>query len=90
MSASQRNREAMRKYGMVPLIARMLKTIHLDVAVPAAGLLQMCANETSFQLAIQTENMVSDLVTHLAKEDKDLKVSTLNVNVQVSLARVPK
>lgn len=74
MSASQRNREAMRKYGMVPLIARLLKTVHLDVAVPAVGLLQMCANETSFQLAIQTEKMVNDLITHLANEDKDLKV----------------
>lgn len=75
MSASQRNRENMRKYGMVPLIARTLKTIHLDVAVPAIGLLQMCANETSFQLAIQTEKMVDDLIKHLANEDKDLKVS---------------
>ncbi|XP_028173649.1 armadillo repeat-containing protein gudu [Ostrinia furnacalis] len=73
MSSSQRNREAMRKYGMIPLIAKMLKTIHLDVAVPAVGLLQMCANETSFQLAIQTEKMVTDLITHLANDDKDLK-----------------
>lgn len=74
MSASQRNREAMRKYGMIPLIARVLKTIHLDVAVPAVGLLQMCTSETSFQLAIQTEKMVTDLITHLANDDKDLKV----------------
>lgn len=74
MSASKRNREAMRKYGMIPLIAKVLKTIHLDVAVPTVGLLQMCANETSFQLAIQTEKMVTDLITHLANEDKDLKV----------------
>ena len=74
MSASQRNREAMRKYGMIPLIARTMKTIHLDVAIPAAGLLQMCANETSFQLAIQTEKMVDDLIKHLGNEDKDLKV----------------
>ncbi|XP_075992866.1 armadillo repeat-containing protein gudu isoform X2 [Anticarsia gemmatalis] len=73
MSASQRNRESMRKYGMIPLIAKMMKTIHLDVAVPAIGLLQMCANETSFQLAIQTEKMVDDLIKHLANDDKDLK-----------------
>lgn len=64
---------------MIPLIARMLKTIHLDVAVPAVGLLQMCATETSFQLAIQTEKMVTDLITHLANEDKDLKVNDSNV-----------
>lgn len=74
MSASKRNREAMRKYGIIPLIAKMLKTIHLDVAVPAIGLLQMCASETSFQLAVQTEKMVDDLIKHLANEDKDLKV----------------
>lgn len=74
MSSSQRNREAMRKYGMIPLIARLLKTIHLDVAVPTTGLLQMCASETSFQLAIQTEKMVDDLIKHLANDDKDLKV----------------
>lgn len=65
----------MRKYGIIPLISRMLKTIHLDVATPAVGLLQMCANETSFQLAVQTEKMVTDLITHLANEDKDLKVT---------------
>lgn len=75
MSSSQRNREAMRKFGMIPLIARLLKTVHLDVAVPAVGLLQMCASETSFQLAIQTEKMVNDLIKHLDNEDKDLKVN---------------
>lgn len=80
MSSSQRNREAMRKYGMIPLIAKLLKTIHLDVAVPTVGLLQMCANETSFQLAIQTEKMVGDLITHLANEDKDLKVGSIIVS----------
>ncbi|GBP40961.1 Armadillo repeat-containing protein gudu [Eumeta japonica] len=74
MSASHRNREAMRKFGLVPLIARVIKTIHLDVAVPAVGLLQMCANETSFQLAIQTEKMIADLIRHLADPDKDLKM----------------
>lgn len=74
MSASARNREGMRKYGMIPLIAKVLKTIHLDVAIPAVGLLQMCANETSFQLAIQTEKMVNDIIKHLGNEDKDLKV----------------
>lgn len=83
MSSSQRNREAMRKYGIIPLIAKMLKTIHLDLATPAVGLLQMCSSESSFQLAIQTEKMVIDLIKHLGNEDKDIKVG-LELPTQVT------
>lgn len=75
MSASCRNREAMRKHGIIPLLQRLLKSIHIDIAIPTIGTLQECASESSFQLAIQTEGMVPDIVKHLYGENTELMVS---------------
>lgn len=77
MSSSCRNRDCMRKHGIVPLFARLLKTIHNDIAIPTMGTLQECASEASFQLAIQTEGMIPDIVQHLSGESKELKVCSL-------------
>lgn len=40
----------------------------MDVIVPTVGTISQCANEPSYQLAIQTEGMVKDIVQHLAAE----------------------
>ncbi|KAK6617155.1 hypothetical protein RUM43_005242 [Polyplax serrata] len=73
LSKSKRNREAMRKAGIVRLLARLLKSCHSDVIVPIMGTIQQCANETSYQLAIQTEGMIGQLVMHLTAESVELK-----------------
>lgn len=45
LSKSKRNREAMRKSGLVRLLARLLKSCHPDVIVPIMGTIQQCASE---------------------------------------------
>lgn len=47
LSKSTRNREAMRKAGVVKLLARLLKSTHPDVIVPVMGTIQQCASEVS-------------------------------------------
>ncbi|KAJ9600824.1 hypothetical protein L9F63_001036 [Diploptera punctata] len=73
ISQSRKNREAMKKAGCVKLIARLLKSIHSDVVVPIMGTLQHFTKKKAYQLAIQTEGMVADLVHHLNDENKELK-----------------
>lgn len=45
LSESKPNKEAMRKYGLVPLMSRLLKSIHIDLIVPIMGTCQNCASE---------------------------------------------
>ena len=47
LSKSKRNREAMRKAGIVRLLARVLKSCHSEVIVPIMGTIQQCANEVN-------------------------------------------
>lgn len=45
LSESKPNKEAMRKYGLVPLIGRLLKSVHIDLIIPIMGTCQNCASE---------------------------------------------
>lgn len=45
LSESRHNKEIMRKSGVVPLMARLLKSIHIDVVVPIMGTIQQCATQ---------------------------------------------
>ena len=44
-SKSTRNKQAMRKAGAIPLLARLLKSPHEDMLIPVVGTLQECATE---------------------------------------------
>lgn len=43
LSKSERNMELMRKKGLVPLMARLLKSVHEDVVIPIMGTCASCA-----------------------------------------------
>ncbi|XP_054744710.1 armadillo repeat-containing protein gudu [Anastrepha obliqua] len=73
LSLSRHNKELMRKSGIVPLMARLLKSCHTDVVIPIMGTIQECASQPKFQLAITTEGMIADIVTHLQSDSLDLK-----------------
>lgn len=100
LSTSQKNKEAMRKTGVVRLLARLLRLGHNDIIVPIMGTVQQCATEvtpvavgsrraqsgastslwlflfvlqSNFQLAIQTEGMIPDLVDYLRKENTEIQ-----------------
>ena len=44
-SKSKKNKEAMRKAGAIPLLARLLKSEHENMLIPVVGTLQECASE---------------------------------------------
>lgn len=47
LSESRHNKEIMRRSGVVPLMARLLKSIHIEVVVPTMGCVQQCATQVS-------------------------------------------
>ena len=49
-SKSKKNKEAMRKAGAIPLLARLLKSTHEDMLIPVVGTLQECASEVFIDL----------------------------------------
>lgn len=46
-SKSKKNKEAMQRAGAIPLLAKLLKSIHEDMLIPVVGTLQECASEVS-------------------------------------------
>lgn len=74
LSESRHNKELMRRFGLVPLMARMLRSVHVDIVVPIMGTVQQCASLPSFQLAITSEGMISDIVNHLNSQNMELKM----------------
>ncbi|ENN77123.1 hypothetical protein YQE_06377, partial [Dendroctonus ponderosae] len=69
VSRSRKNIQVMMKSGAVPLLARLLRSVHMDVVIPTIGTISQCATDPCYQLAIQTEGMVSDIVRHLSADE---------------------
>lgn len=47
LSESKPNKEAMRKFGLVKLMSRLLKSVHIDLIIPIMGTCQNCASEVN-------------------------------------------
>ncbi|KAJ8320963.1 hypothetical protein KUTeg_002550 [Tegillarca granosa] len=73
-SKSKKNKEAMRKAGAIPLLAKLLKSTHENMLIPVVGTLQECASEPSYRLAIRTEGMIEDLVKNLKSQTDELQM----------------
>ena len=76
--------QAMRKAGAIPLLARLLKSVHESMLIPVVGTLQECASEPSYRLAIRTEGMIEDLVTGLKCENPELQMHCASAIFKVS------
>lgn len=74
LADSKHNMEQMRKSGIVPLMANLLKSVHIDVVIPIMGTVRKCSSQPKFQLAITTEGMITDIVRYLRMDNIDLKV----------------
>ncbi|XP_056155767.1 outer dynein arm-docking complex subunit 2 isoform X2 [Lampris incognitus] len=74
LSKSTRNKEAIRKAGGIPLLARLLKSPHENMLTPVVGTLQECASEESYRIAIQSEGMIKDLVKNLSCDNPELQM----------------
>ncbi len=73
-SKSTKNKQAMRKAGAIPLLAKLLKSRHENMLIPVVGTLQECATETTYRLAIRTEGMIEDLVKNLKSDNSELQM----------------
>ncbi|KAG5899923.1 hypothetical protein JTB14_002474 [Gonioctena quinquepunctata] len=69
VSKSKKNIQVMMKSGSVPLLARLLRSVHMDVVIPTVGTISQCASDPNYQLAIQTEGMIKDIVRHLSADE---------------------
>uniref|UniRef100_A0A8C8Z5X0 Outer dynein arm docking complex subunit 2 n=1 Tax=Prolemur simus TaxID=1328070 RepID=A0A8C8Z5X0_PROSS len=70
---SYANKEAIRKAGGIPLLARLLKTSHENMLIPVVGTLQECASEESYRAAIKAERIIENLVKNLSSENEQLQ-----------------
>ncbi|XP_060749860.1 outer dynein arm-docking complex subunit 2 [Tachysurus vachellii] len=73
-SKSTRNKEAIRKAGGIPMLARLLKSPQKNMLIPVVGTLQECASERSYRIAIQSEGMIEDLVKNLSCDNQELQM----------------
>ncbi|KAM5339855.1 outer dynein arm-docking complex subunit 2 isoform 2-T2 [Glossophaga mutica] len=72
-SKSYANKEAIRKAGGIPLLARLLKTSHGNILIPVVGTLQECASEENYRAAIKAERIIENLVMNLSSENEQLQ-----------------
>ncbi|XP_026929497.2 outer dynein arm-docking complex subunit 2 isoform X3 [Acinonyx jubatus] len=72
-SKSYTNKEAIRKAGGIPLLARLLKTSHENMLIPVVGTLQECASEENYRAAIKAERIIENLVKNLNSENEQLQ-----------------
>ncbi|XP_009243483.3 outer dynein arm-docking complex subunit 2 isoform X1 [Pongo abelii] len=72
-SKSHTNKEAIRKAGGIPLLARLLKTSHENMLIPVVGTLQECASEENYRDAIKAERIIENLVKNLNSENEQLQ-----------------
>ncbi|TRZ00635.1 hypothetical protein DNTS_005340 [Danionella cerebrum] len=76
-SKSSRNKDAIRRAGGIPMLARLLKSPHKNMLIPVVGTLQECASEVflkSYRIAIQAEGMIEDLVKNLSCDNQELQM----------------
>ncbi|VUZ57447.1 unnamed protein product, partial [Hymenolepis diminuta] len=73
-SKSARARMAMKKAGVISLLARLLKSTYEALLIPVIGILEECASEPDYRLAIRTEGMIEDLVTHLKVSNEEVQM----------------
>ncbi|XP_064019025.1 outer dynein arm-docking complex subunit 2 isoform X1 [Pogoniulus pusillus] len=73
-SKSTKNKEAIRKAGGIPLLAKWLKCSDADILTPVVGTLQECASEPSYRLAMRTEGMIENIVKNLSSKHEELQM----------------
>ncbi|KER33955.1 hypothetical protein T265_00387 [Opisthorchis viverrini] len=73
-SKSRKNKLAMKKAGVISLLARLLKSPHENMLIPVVGTLQECASEPTYRVAIRTEGMIEDLVKNLKRPNPELQM----------------
>lgn len=67
---SKRNAKVAEKYGIFRITARLLKSTHTSIILPALKICQLLAFAESFQVASDTEKIIPDIILHLHSPDE--------------------
>ncbi|XP_053269015.1 outer dynein arm-docking complex subunit 2 [Pleuronectes platessa] len=73
-SKCNRNKEAIRVAGGIPLLGRLLRSPDVNMLIPVVGTLQECASEECYRIAIKNEDMIKDLVQNLSSDNNELQM----------------
>ncbi|XP_076658827.1 armadillo repeat-containing protein gudu [Halictus rubicundus] len=73
LSRSPKVKEELRKYGVVKIMERFLKSKHTSLVIPMMGTVQQCATMPVFREAFEDTNVVYSVVHHLKNADIKLK-----------------
>ncbi|CAF1373974.1 unnamed protein product [Adineta steineri] len=71
LSRSNKNKHAMERAGVIPLLAKLLKSSNDNMLIPVGGIIEECATDPVYRMAIR--GMVPDLVKNLLSANDDLK-----------------
>ncbi|CAG7823011.1 unnamed protein product [Allacma fusca] len=72
LASSSKNKEAIRKAGAIPLLAKLMKSKNVEVVIPVVGILQECASETTFRISIRNEGLLEEFVHCLRSPNLEL------------------
>ncbi|KAJ1504613.1 Armadillo repeat-containing protein 4, partial [Coelomomyces lativittatus] len=72
-SKSQRNKEAIRLEGSIPLLAELLKNPNEKLLIPVVGILQECSTDENYREVIRSSGMIRFLVENLASKNQKLQ-----------------
>ncbi|CAF2427444.1 unnamed protein product [Rotaria sp. Silwood2] len=71
LSRSNRNKHYMQRAGVIPLLAKLLKSSNESMLVPVGGIIEECATDPVYRTAIR--GMIPDLVKNLSSANDELK-----------------
>lgn len=69
---SRRNVKVAEKYALFRITARLLKSTHTSIILPALKICQLLAYAPSFQVASDTEKIIPDIIVHLHSSDENV------------------
>lgn len=70
MSKSDKNKEAMRRSGIIPVMAKLLTSVHEDVVCSIMGIIVNCATQVSIDRSVTTVRLAlrfTDELFHTSK-----------------------
>ena len=70
---SAKNKEAIQAAGSIPLLANLLESQNEALLIPVVGILQECASDENYRMAIRSSGMIKFLVENLASKNEELQ-----------------
>ncbi|XP_037078270.1 armadillo repeat-containing protein 4-like isoform X2 [Pollicipes pollicipes] len=74
LAKARKVKECIRMAGGITLLGRLLQSVHTELLISVMGIIQMCASEESYRLAIREEGMTRNLLDHLHKDNIKLQI----------------